>query len=142
MFYIIKFRGDYMDCNYHGLDYRNMPPHLLNNNIPEGRTMIKWQPFATMPEQYENIDKMIESQLHMPEPYHTEDLMQELELKLRDLLNENVILRYWQDGFEYQIECKIEHIDNGGRIITVSKEDSLIYVEFKYIYDVRRYDYI
>lgn len=124
------------------MDYREFPQSELNNNIPQGRTMVKWAPFATMPEQYENVDKMIESQLHMPEPSLTEDLLQELELKLRELLNENVILRYWSGGYEHQIECKVEHIDNWSRVVSVSKDNHIIYVEFKHIYEVRRYDYI
>ncbi|UIF45203.1 YolD-like family protein, partial [Staphylococcus aureus] len=30
-------------------DYRNVPRELLDNNIPMGRGMIKWAPFATLP---------------------------------------------------------------------------------------------
>lgn len=111
---------------------------LADINIPQGRGMIKWEPFATMPEQYENVNKMIESQLHMPEPSLTEDLLQELELKLRELLDCNVILRYWSGGYEHQIECKVEHIDNWGRVVSVSKHNHNIYVEFRHIYEVRQ----
>lgn len=124
------------------MDYRELPQSELNSNIPQGRGMIKWAPFATMPEQYENVNKMIESQLHVPEPSLTEDLIQALELKLRELIDCNVVLRYWSVGYEYQIECKVEHIDNWSRVVSVSKEGNLIYVEFKHIYEVRRYDYI
>lgn len=124
------------------MDYRELPQSELNSNIPQGRTMIKWEPFATMPEQFENVDKMIESQVYVPEPYLTEDLLQELELKLRNLLDCNVVLRYWSGGYEHQIECKVEHIDDWSRVVTVSKEGNLIYVEFKHIYEVRQYDWI
>ena len=124
------------------MDYRELPQSELNSNIPQGRGMIKWAPFATMPEQYENVNKMIEAQAHVPEPYLIEDLLQALELKLRELIDCNVILRYWHDGYEHQIECRIEHIDNWSRVVTVSKGDSLVYVEFRHIYEVRRYDYI
>ena len=131
-----------MDSNHTSLDYRYMPAEQLNNNIPQGRGMIKWAPFATMPEQYENVDKMIEAQLHVPEPSLTEDLLQELELKLRELLDCNVILCYWSGGYEHQIECKVEHIDNWSRVVTLSKGANIVYVEFKYIYEVRKYDYL
>ena len=124
------------------MDYRELPHSELNNNIPQGRGMIKWAPFATMPEQFENVDKMIESQLHVPEPNLTEDLLQALELKLRELIDCNVVLRYWSTGYEHQIECKIEHIDNWSRVVSVSKDNHIIYVEFRHIYEVRRYDYI
>ena len=131
-----------MGDNYSDLDYRKLPADQLNNNIPEGRGMIKWAPFATMPEQFENINHMIESQSHLAEPYLTEDLLQELELKLRELLNCNVILRYWHDGYEHQIECRIEHIDNWSMVVTVSKSVHLIHVEFGHIYSVDKYDYL
>ena len=78
----------------------------------------------------------------MPEPILTEDLLQALELKLHELIDCNVVLRYWSVGYEYQIECKIEHIDNWSRVVTVSKGANLIYVEFKHIFEVRRYDWI
>ncbi|MCD0603241.1 YolD-like family protein, partial [Staphylococcus aureus] len=40
-------------------DYRNVPRELLDNNIPMGRGMIKWAPFATLPEQFETIQQYI-----------------------------------------------------------------------------------
>ena len=81
---------------------------LADINIPQGRGMIKWAPFATMPEQFENVDRMKVEQAHVPKPNLTDELQQDLELKLRELISKNVILRYWNDGYEYQIECVIE----------------------------------
>ncbi|WP_423831207.1 hypothetical protein [Staphylococcus epidermidis] len=40
------------------LDYRNIPYEELDSNIPYRRRMIKWMPFETMSEQYENIDSV------------------------------------------------------------------------------------
>lgn len=57
--------------------------------------MIKWAPFATMPEQFENVRKLNENNTHVPKPNLSNDLQQELELKLRELIGQNVILRYW-----------------------------------------------
>ncbi|HBV22241.1 MAG TPA: hypothetical protein DEB42_00415 [Jeotgalicoccus sp.] len=65
----------------------------MNMKIPQGRGMIKWMPFATMPEQFENVGKLMEAQLHVPKPDLIVELQQELELKLRELQNCNVILR-------------------------------------------------
>ncbi|MDU4770010.1 MAG: hypothetical protein E6X74_09470 [Staphylococcus lugdunensis] len=36
-------------------DYRKIPRQYLEPNIPKGRGSVKWQPFATIPEQYERI---------------------------------------------------------------------------------------
>lgn len=130
-----------MKCTYEGIDYRTISRKLLNSNIPNGRGMIKWMAFKTMPEQYENVDKLMEKNSHVPKPILNEELIQELELKLRQLQGNSVILRYWKDGYECQQECNIEHVDDWSRVVTVSKDSSLMYLQFEYIYSIDKYDY-
>ena len=115
---------------------------LADINIPKGRGMIKWAPFATMPEQFENVSRMKVEQAHVPKPALTDELQQELELKLRELISKNVILRYWQDGYEYQVECTIEGMDDWSRVVTVRKEDNFMFVQFEHIYSADEYDYM
>lgn len=115
---------------------------LADSNIPQGRGMIKWSPFATMPEQFENVRKLQENNTHVPKPNLTVELQQELELKLRELVGCNVILRYWQEGYEYQVECVIETVDDWSRVVTVRKEDSFMFVQFQHIYSVDEYEYL
>jgi|SRR5699024_10383975 len=112
---------------------------LADINIPQGRGMIKWAPFATMPEQFENVSRMKVEQAHVPKPNLTDELQQELELKLRELIKQNVILRYWHDGYEYQVECVIESMDDWSGTVTTVKEANLITVEFKHVYSVDEY---
>lgn len=115
---------------------------LADINIPQGRGMIKWAPFATMPEQYENVRKLHEQNTHVPKPNLTDELQQDLELKLRELISKNVILRYWNDGYEFQVECVIESMDDWSRVVTVRNEDSFMFVQFEHIYSVDEYDYM
>ena len=115
---------------------------LADINIPQGRGMIKWAPFATMPEQFENVSRMKVEQAHVPKPALTIELQQELELNLRECIGKNVILRYWQDGYEYQVECVIETVDDWSRLITVRKEYSFMFVQFEHIYSVDEYGYL
>ena len=115
---------------------------LADINIPQGRGMIKWAPFATMPEQFENVSRMKVEQAHVPKPNLTDELKQDLELKLRELISKNVILRYWQSGYEYQVECVIESMDDWSRVVTVRKEESFMFVQFEHIYSVDEYDYM
>ncbi|MEY8559616.1 YolD-like family protein [Jeotgalicoccus halotolerans] len=115
---------------------------LADINIPQGRGMIKWAPFATMPEQFENVNRMKVEQAHVPMPALTNELQQELELKLRGSVGKNVILRYWHDGYEYQVECVIESMDDWSRVVTASKEGSFMFVQFEHIYSVDEYDYM
>ena len=114
---------------------------LADINIPQGRGMIKWAPFATMPEQFENVRKLHEQNTHVPAPNLNTDLQQELELKLRKLIGQNVILRYWSAGHEHQMECTIVNIDDWSETVTAVKEGDLITVEFKHVYSVDEYSY-
>ena len=131
MFAIIILRGDSMNVS-----------KLADVNIPQGRGMIKWAPFATMPEQFENVSRMKVEQAYVPKPNLTDELQQDLELKLRELISKNVILRYWNDGYEFQVECVIESMDDWSMVITVSKEDIFMFVQFEHIYSVDEYDYM
>lgn len=127
-----------MKCTYKGLDYRHIPRHMLDNAIPQGRGMIKWAPFATMPEQYEKIDRMIEDQAHVTEPSLNNELLQDIEITLRDNIGKILVLRYWDAGYEVQLECKLEYIDNWSQMIVVSKKEELININFAHIYEIVR----
>lgn len=121
------------------MDYRELPQSELNSNIPQGRGMIKWAPFATMPEQFENVDRLKVEQAYVPKPNLTDELQQDLELKLRELGGKNVILRYWLSGYEYQVECVIEGVDDWSRTVTLRKEDSIIFVQFSHVFEITEY---
>lgn len=111
----------------------------LVTDIPQGRGMIKWSPFATMPEQYENVRTLHENNTHVPNPNLITDLQQELELKLRELVGCNVILRYWQAGHEFIIECSIVNVNEWSSVVTVLKDDEIMLIQFDHIYSVDEY---
>ena len=111
----------------------------LVTDIPQGRGMIKWAPFATMPEQYENVRTLHENNTHVPKPNLNTDLQQEIELKLRELVGCNVILRYWQAGHEFIIECTIVNVDEWSSVVTVLKDDEIMLIQFDHIYSVDEY---
>lgn len=127
-----------MKCTYKGLDYRHIPRHMLDNAIPHGRGMIKWAPFATMPEQYEAVARMIERQGHVSEPSLGQDELQELEVTLRNSIGKILVLRYWDSGYEVQLECKLEYVENWGQTITVSKGKNVLTINFTHIYEIVR----
>ena len=95
-----------------------------------------------MPELFENVGNMIQSQLHVAKPNLTVELQQELELKLRDYIGKSVVLRYWSDSYEFQVECIIESVDKWSRVVTVRQEDDIMFVQFEHIFEVTRYDYL
>lgn len=128
-----------MECSYEGLDYRKIPERYLDKNIPIGRGMVKWQPFVTMPEQYQRVREMMEDNKKAPEPSLENTQRVELEETLRKNEGNTVVVRYWSDGFENTIECQIEYIDNSTRMILCRKDDALLHIYFDYIYEVMDY---
>lgn len=59
----------------HETNYKNIPKEYLSRDIPKGRGMIKWSPFATAPKQYEDLNNIISKQT-----YQTMPLLDELEV--------------------------------------------------------------
>lgn len=108
----------------------------LKINISQGRGVVKWAPFATMPKQYENIDNILESQNYVPKPILNDDLLQEIELKLRDLEGGDSIIGYWCKGYEVQVECVIAYIDDLSRTVIAIKGEEYIQIKFENIYEV------
>lgn len=50
--------------------------------MPKGRGMVKWQPFASMPEQFAVIKEMIKEQTKASRPIVTQDAKEMIENKL------------------------------------------------------------
>ncbi|WP_241958970.1 YolD-like family protein [Mammaliicoccus sciuri] len=95
-------------------DYRKIPKKYLNSNIPEGRKMIKWAPFASVPQQYEIINQHIKDQSKTDKP-----ILDELALRdLYDVLAQKLFydppatIKYWENGYYKTIECEINKFDS------------------------------
>lgn len=115
---------------------RNGNKDYIEKNIPQGRGMIKWLPMATMPEQYRRIANILDEQDMISPPIHDDDTRIRLEESIRNSLNSEVVLRYWSTGYEVQIKCRIEFIEQDSQFILVSKENEYLNIEFKHIYDL------
>ncbi|MDL0116195.1 YolD-like family protein [Mammaliicoccus sciuri] len=95
-------------------DYRKIPKQYLNSNIPEGRKMIKWAPFATMPQQYETIKQFIADQTKVEKPILEETALNDLNNVLAEKIfyNPPATIKYWEDGYYKTIECEINKFDS------------------------------
>lgn len=60
-------------------DYRKIPRTYLNPKIPQGRGKIKWQPFATLPKQFEILEQIIMNQDKVEKPLLTYDSLDNLD---------------------------------------------------------------
>ncbi|ATY57457.1 TPA: YolD-like family protein [Staphylococcus argenteus] len=94
-------------------DYRNIPLELLDNNIPMGRGMIKWAPFATLPEQFETIQRYIIDQNKITRPILSNDQLAELNIRLHEALQyaQPVEIKFYNNGFIDSLRLIIYRID-------------------------------
>lgn len=95
-------------------DYRKIPKEYLNKNIPKGRGMIKWQPFASVPQQYEIINQHIKDQDKVTKPILDDMALRELNNVLAEKLfyNPSATIKYWENGYYKRIECQINKFDS------------------------------
>ncbi|HDG4857211.1 TPA: YolD-like family protein [Staphylococcus aureus] len=94
-------------------DYRNVPRELLDNNITMGRGMIKWAPFATLPEQFETIQQYIIDQNKITRPVLSDDQLAELNIRLHEALQyaQPVEVKFYNNGFVDSVRLTIYRID-------------------------------
>ncbi|HCY3089420.1 TPA: YolD-like family protein [Staphylococcus aureus] len=94
-------------------DYRNVPRELLDNNIPMGRGMIKWAPFATLPEQFETIQQYIIDQNKITRPVLSDGQLAELNIRLHEALQyaQPVEVKFYNNGFVDSVRLTIYRID-------------------------------
>lgn len=99
--------------SYEETDYRNVPRELLDNNIPMGRGMIKWAPFATLPEQFETIQQYIIDQNKITRPVLSDDQLAELNIRLHEALQyaQPVEVKFYNNGFVDSVRLTIYRID-------------------------------
>ncbi|MGW7952751.1 YolD-like family protein [Staphylococcus xylosus] len=82
-------------------DYRTIPREYLNPRIPQGRGMVKWQFFKTIPEQYERLEQYIKDQNKIDRPSLSDHQLNDLNDKLIfKMYNDPTIeIRYFVVGY-------------------------------------------
>ena len=116
------------------MDYRDMPRESLNSNIPEGRGMIKWAPFATMPEQFENVRKLQEDQVKIQRPELSDDRLDEIDRTLKKALalKRQVQIEYYYDGYRFSVRLKIISVDVWSMLVVGERNDDgeMVFISF------------
>ncbi|WP_002150976.1 YolD-like family protein (plasmid) [Bacillus mycoides] len=74
---------------------------MNNTNMPKGRGMVKWTPFAAMPEQFAGIREIIKEKNKITRPILTPEEKELIEnLLLCSLLSEEeILITYYEDGY-------------------------------------------
>lgn len=106
-------------------DYRKIPKQYLNSNIPQGRKMIKWAPFASVPQQYEIINQHIKNQDKIEKPVLDEMAKRDLNDTLVQKLfyDPSSTIKYWEDGYYKKIVCEINKFDSERSTLQILNED-------------------
>lgn len=94
-------------------DYRKIPREYLNPRIPEGRRMVKWQAFKTIPEQYERLEQFIKDQNKIEKPDLSDDQLSDLNDKLVfKMYNDPIIkVKYFDNGYIKPLDGYIHKVD-------------------------------
>ena len=95
-----------------------------------------------MSEQYENIDQMMHELSLISEPKLSQDLLEVNERIAFQLVGQTAIIRYWSDGIEKYIECKIESINHEKGTIKIKDSDDISEINFFHIYDITKGGYL
>lgn len=112
-------------------DYRKIPREYLDQNIPQGRGKIKWQPFKTMHQQYEMIDQYIEDQNKVDKVKLTDEQLDMLDNVVQHKLyrNEQADIEYWKNGYYFTQTAYIKEINSMKKTIVVSNEKGNEFIE-------------
>ncbi|HHW7440577.1 YolD-like family protein [Staphylococcus aureus] len=94
-------------------DYRKIPRKYLNPKIPQGRGKIKWQAFATLPQQFEILEQIIKDQNKIEKPLLTHDSLDNLDQIFQTKIQNDELctISYWEDGSISNYTGKILKID-------------------------------
>ncbi|MED3687089.1 YolD-like family protein [Bacillus thuringiensis] len=86
---------------------------MSNANMPKGRGMVKWSPFAAMPEQFAGIREIIKEKNKVTQPILTDDEKELIEnMLLCSLLSEEeILITYYEDGYLLSSYMTVVDID-------------------------------
>ncbi|WP_268222140.1 YolD-like family protein [Staphylococcus ureilyticus] len=120
-------------------DYRKIPREYLNPRIPQGRGMVKWQPFKTMPEQYERLEQYVEDQNKIDKPLLSDDQLYELnEILMFKMINDpEVIISYYERGYIKNIEGYIRKVDDYEQMLYLNEGTGLSRISLKDIVEIK-----
>lgn len=121
-------------------DYRKIPSEYLDKNIPQGRGKIKWQAFATLPEQFEKLKEYVNDQNKSDRPSLSTDQIEDINNKLNYCYENHIptTIYYWNNGYISNLYCYIKAVDLIEKHLIVSNEkgNQTRRISFKDICDV------
>ncbi|AJI09053.1 YolD-like family protein [Bacillus cereus] len=92
---------------------------MNNANMPKGRGMVKFSPFAAMPEQFAGIREIIKEQNKVTRPILTDEEKELIgNMLLCSLLSEEeILITYYEDGYLLSSYMTVVGINQQHRVI-------------------------
>ncbi|MFE6139947.1 YolD-like family protein [Bacillus sp. NPDC057893] len=113
---------------------------MNNANMPKGRGMVKFTPFASMPEQFAGIREIIKEKNKATRPILTDEEKELIEnMLLGSLLSEEeILITYYEDGYLLSSYMTVVGIDqqNSAVICTDTFHNKMI-LQFVNIINVK-----
>ncbi|MEI5949350.1 YolD-like family protein [Bacillus albus] len=113
---------------------------MSNANMPKGRGMVKWSPFAAMPEQFAGIREIIKEKYKVTRPILTDDEKELIEnMLLCSLLSEEeILITYYEDDHLLSSYMTVVDIDPlNSAVICTDAFGNKIKLQFSNIIDVK-----
>lgn len=113
---------------------------MSNANIPKGRGMIKWEPFAALTPQFDGIREIIKEQHKVTRPILTTEERERIEnmLVCSLLSEEEILITYYEDGFLLSSYMTVVDIDpSTSAVICTDAFYNTMKLQFSNIIDVK-----
>ncbi|HDR6387792.1 YolD-like family protein [Bacillus cereus] len=113
---------------------------MNNANMPKGRGMVKFTPFAAIPEQFAGIREIIKEKNKVTRPILTDDEKELIEnMLLCSLLSEEeILITYYEDGYLLSSYMTVVDIDpSNSAVICTDAFYNKIKLLFSNIIDVK-----
>ncbi|HDR7537312.1 YolD-like family protein [Bacillus toyonensis] len=113
---------------------------MNNANMPKGRKMVKWTPFAALTSQFDGIREMIKEQNKVTRPILTTEEKERIENMLLCSLvsEEEIMITYYEDGYLLSGYMTIVDIDpSNSAVICTDAFYNKMQLQFSNIMDVK-----
>lgn len=106
---------------------------MMHSQMPKGRKMVKWMPFASLAEQFQGISEIIQEQNKIPKPILDQQQLEKIGQFLNQSLcmGEEIHISYYRQGYIYHEMVNI----NENRSICKRSDCYRRFPESMYIYN-------
>ncbi|ACK98607.1 MULTISPECIES: YolD-like family protein [Bacillus cereus group] len=86
---------------------------MMNSQMPKGRKMVKWNAFASLPEQFQGINEIFKEQSKIKKPILDQQQLEQIGQVLEKSLSieEEVHILYYRNGYIHNEMVTVIKID-------------------------------